>query len=543
MPSSERADFDVRDLLRAEAYPHEVAGLRLVETHISWVLLTGPYAYKIKQPVRFDFLDASSAGRREQLCHEEIRLNRRFAPELYLDVVPILSRDGHLWIGGAGPVCDHAVRMRQFDPAQQLDQRIQSGSVTAADLRSFASELARLHAAAPAAGSEGVYGSAETLRRHIMDNLPPLRTRLQAPQQRQRLERLQGWLDNALAELRHMLGLRLAAGRVRECHGDLHAGNIVCWRGRWLPFDCIEFDAQLRWIDVMNDVAFLYMDLCRLGRRDLACAFLSRYLEESGDYDGVRLLRLYAVYRALVRAKVEALGPPVAADVDAGRERRLAGWLATALRLTQPRELALVIMHGVTGSGKSLLSEALVPVLGAVRIRSDLERKRLEGVPAAMQRSQQVDSGSYSPAMTGRTYERLLANAAAVLEGGLPVIIDATFLERRWRDAAGALARRLSATLLIVDCRADQATLRLRLRQRRERGMDASEATPAVLESQLAAFRALDDDERPCSLELDTCASTVEAMLDCVRSRLIERIETGVDGGDHGIDTELGGIF
>ncbi|MBS0388705.1 MAG: AAA family ATPase, partial [Proteobacteria bacterium] len=393
-------EFDVRDLLRPEAYPHEVAGLRLVETHISWVLLTGPYAYKIKKPVRFDFLDASSAERREQLCHDEIRLNRRFAPELYLDVVPILRRDGHLWIGGTGMVCDHAVRMRQFDPAQQLDLRIQSGDVTAADLGGFALELARFHAAAAAASGEGACGSPETLRRHIMDNLPPLRACLQSPQQREQLEALQRWLDAALERLWHSVGSRLGSGRVRECHGDLHAGNIVRWRGRWLPFDCIEFDPQLRWIDAMNDVAFLYADLCRLGRGDLACVFLSRYLEESGDYDGVRLLPLYAVYRALVRAKVEALGLPAATGVDAGRERRLADWLATALRLTQPRDLTLVIMHGVTGSGKSLLSEALVPVLGAVRIRSDLERKRLEGVPAAVQRNQRVDSGSYSPAMT-----------------------------------------------------------------------------------------------------------------------------------------------
>ncbi len=516
-------DLDVRDLLRPDAYPHEVAGLRLVETHISWVLLTGPYAYKIKKPVRFDFLDASSAQRREQLCHEELRLNGRFAPGLYLDVVPILSRDGHLWIGGRGTPRDHAVRMHQFDPTQQLDQRLQSGSVSTAELGGLARDLAILHADSPRARAEGRCGSPEILYRHIMDNLPPLRACLQAPQQHEQLETLQGWLELALPNLRHLVGSRLSSGWVRECHGDLHAGNIVHWRGRWILFDCIEFDPQLRWIDVMNDIGFLYVDLCRIGGRELAGAFLSRYLEESGDYDGVRLLPLYAVYRALVRAKVTALGLQLEPGVDSGCQRGLGDWLATALSLTQRRESALVIMHGVTGSGKSHLSEALVAVLGAVRIRSDLERKRLEGVAAAAHRSQGVGARPYTPGMNHRTYERVLACAEAVLDAGLPAIVDASFLDRRRRDAAHALARRRSATFLILDCRADEATLRLRLRQRMERGLDASEATPAVLDSQLAAYRPLDDDERPHSLSLDTGAATIESMLDAVCSRLRER--------------------
>ena len=512
----------IDELLVAEAYPHPVAHLELRQTHISWIVLTGSFAYKIKKPVHYDFIDAATLERRHHLCDEELRLNRRFAPDLYVDVVPIVREDGRLRVGGAGVPVEYAVRMHEFDPSQQLATRLAQLGVAPDDMRGLAARLADAHLRAAVAPSCGPCGTVDAVRQPMLGNFRLLRAHLGDAGRLRKLERLARWTDDSLTRLAPLINSRLQSGMVRECHGDLHARNIVRWQQQWMPFDCLEFDPMLRWIDVISDVAFLFMDLTSRGRADLACEFISRYLEETGDYEGLRLLPLYAAYLALVRAKVDALGAEGAGpDERLALEARLAERLETALHFMQARPTTLVIMHGVTASGKSWLSERLVSALPALRIRSDLERKRLAGVAPLARRVFGIGEGAYAPAATAATYQRLLACAEAALDGDCNVVIDASFLDPAHREMFRALAQRRHCRYLIVCCVTDPATLQTRLRTRARSGLDPSEATREVLEQQLGTLQPLTADEQSYVVQVDTRGvGTADAAMLQVRTRL-----------------------
>jgi hypothetical protein len=514
--------FRVDELLASTAYPHAVAHLRLHHTHISWIVLTGPYAYKIKKPVQFPFLDASTLERRRWLCEEELRLNRRFAPDLYIDVVPITREGNRLVVGGPGEPVEYAVRMHQFDPSQELAALLDERAVTPGDMNSIARQVAMSHLRAAVAPADSLFGSFEKARAPMLDNFTLLRSQLQDPEEFRQVERLAGWCTDSLARLEPEIRARLRSGMVRECHGDLHARNIVRWRQQWFPFDCLEFDPDLRWIDVISDVAFLYMDLVSRHRADLACEFLSRYLEGTGDYAGLRLLPLYAAYFALVRAKVDALDAANATTTQLeALKARLAQRLAAAMRFMAQRPPALVLMHGVSGSGKSWFSERLVPAIGALRIRSDLERKRLPGMAPAHERTAGVGEGDYAAASVHRTYQRLAECAEAALDGGCNVIIDATFLERAHRDLFRALARRRLCSFLIVSCSADTVTLGARIDRRAGSGLDPSEANRAVLDHQLRSQQPLSADELPDVVTVDTGRlASADAAIAALRTQL-----------------------
>ena len=318
------------------------------------------------------------------------------------------------------------------------------------------------------------------------------------------------------------MALRKRGGAVRECHGDLHAHNIVRWRQQWTPFDCIEFNPDLRWIDVMSDVAFLFMDLGAHHRHDLAHAFLSRYLEETGDYQGLRLLPLYAVYRALVRAKVDALAAKSASGESAQALRaRRARRLNVAAELISDRRPALVITHGVTACGKSWLSERLIPEIHAVRVRSDLERKRLAGIEALGHSGSGVGEKLYAAAVTDRLYARLRDCAESALAAGLNVIVDASFLGAAQREQFRQAAIQQDIPFLILSCHASTATLQARLDNRSRTRLDPSEATRAVLDHQLATQEPLTAQEEAHALRIDTSSlTTVDMVVDAVKDRL-----------------------
>ncbi len=514
--------LDIAEMLVEGVFPHPLAHLDLKQTHISWVLLTGPFAYKIKKPVRYDFIDASTLERRRTLCNEELRLNRRFAPDLYVDVVPIVREDGRLRVGGAGEPVEFAVRMHEFDPSQELATQLARDAVMPGDMSGFGAQLADLHLRAAVAPAQGPYGTFDSVRAPMLDNFSLLRTHLNGAAELQQLEQLARWTDNSLAELEPLIRSRLQSGMVREGHGDLHTRNIVRWRQQWLPFDCLEFDPELRWIDVISDAAFLFMDLTSRGRADLACEFMSRYLEETGDYEGLRLLPLYAAYLALVRAKVDALGAETAGPEERrALEGRLTERLATAIHFMHARPGTLVIMHGVTASGKSWLSERLVSAIPALRIRSDLERKRLAGVAPLARRVFGVGEGAYDSAATRGTYARLLECAEAGLAGNCGVVVDASFLDPAHREMFRALALRRRCRYLIVSCVSDSAALESRLQTRASSGLDPSEATLDVLEQQLRTQQPLTTEELPHSIQVDMSRiGKAEAAVKEVRTRL-----------------------
>lgn len=500
------ADTNVRlpgALLDPAAYPHPLAAPpRLVETHISWVLVAPPFAYKVKRPVRLDFLDFSRVEERRRFCEEELRLNRRLAPELYLDVVPVTAQGAGARFGGAGPVLDWAVRMAAFDAADELTALLAAGRVEPAELAALARDLAAFQAGAER-HAQGALGDPAILARAALANFGTLRRALDEAAAGPPLETLEQWTEAGLRELAPLMQQRRAAGLVRDGHGDLHAGNIVRRDGRLVPFDCIEFDAGLRCLDVVSDVAFLVMDLQSRDRPDLAQVFLNEWLAATGDYEALRLLPFHVVYLSLVRAKVDALQRREAAgERRAALHARIDRHLQLARQWAAPPRRRLVLMRGVSGSGKSWLAARLAPLLPAVWVRSDVERKRLAGLDAQARTGAAPGAGIYTPAFSDRTYARLLDCAGAALDGGQHVIVDATFLDVQRRQPFRALASRQSASFAVLRCQPPVALCRARVQSREAAGADPSEAGLAVLERQLAEDREPQDDEAALTLTI-----------------------------------------
>jgi aminoglycoside phosphotransferase family enzyme/predicted kinase len=442
----------IGELLVAAAFPHEVSELRLVESPLSWVILTGAFAYKIKKPVRLDFIDTSTLERRRHACNEELRLNRRLAPELYLRVVPIARQSGRLRIDGSGEPIEYAVCLKQFPPDAELRALLRRGDVALPEILRLAQTLAYFHLQTPE--FSGLYDPEATQRRYdaVLDNLSQLRKYAERNRQIPELRRLWDWTRAAIDTHEGAFESRVREHRIRDCHGDLHSDNIVRFDGRLVPFDCIDFDPQLRNIDVIDDVAFLIMDLHSHARQDLAAALLSRYLEITGDYAEVRLLPFYAVYRALVRAKVDAAAAEQSPHVAAQYITRMQQRVRTAIELTKRPPPFLLLLHGVPGSGKSRLSERLVAQLRALRIRSDVEGKRLLG-PSAEQAG--YNRANYSPALSHRIHARLAECAESCLQGGFNVIVDASFQNPSDRELFTSLADRLRVTCTSISCHAD----------------------------------------------------------------------------------------
>lgn len=488
--------FNITQLLRPAAFPHDVSPIELRETNLSWVILTGEYAYKVKKRVRLDFLDATRLERRLELCREELRLNHRFAPDLYLGVVPITAdRDGPR-IDGSGPIVEYAVRMRQFDPASEMSTLLERGEITSPELLRLADDLARSHSLSPSAAPGGDSINTINFRDAVGNTLTTLRAHPGGTDMLRNFEPLCGWLSAMLYREAARLQGREHDGYVRECHGDLHAGNVVRWRERLTAFDALEFDPRLRWIDVLNDLAFLVMDLVARGHSALAAVFLNRYLEDTGDYPGVPLLRLYAVYRALIRAMVDGLAVESNPQRREEFRRRLAARVAAARALADPPRPLLLLMHGFSGSGKSWLSERLIAPLAAIRIRSDVERRRLGERFSC--------TNPHAPDFDTRTYERLYDCARSCLEGGYSAIVDASFLAGRDRRHFQGLADLCGVNGVILSCEADYSVLARRIAERLRSGADVSDADLAVLDRQLRVAEPLQAGELANGVRVDT---------------------------------------
>ncbi len=514
------APFSPHDLTPS-AFPHPVAGLQVRETHISWVVLTGAFAYKINKNVRLDFLDMSTLARRHHLCDEELRLNRRLAADLYVSVVAITRDPDGLRIGGYGKVVEYAVQMKQFDAAQELSALLEHGTVGGPEFVDFAERLALFHDRAPAAPPDDEFPHTRDLHQAVLDTSARLLSHLDADPLVPEITRLVVWTQRYLRDSLDQLRDRERRGAIRECHGDLHAGNVVRWCGRLVPFDCLEFDPKLRWIDVMNDIAFLVMDLRAHGRSDLAATFLNAYLARTGDYDGVRHLAFYAVYRALVRAMVDGLS----AQQNPQRLREFKSRLQSRINagsayLDRPRP-TLLLMHGLSGSGKSWLSERLVPQLEAVRIRSDVERKRIGGIADAAGSHDDFQQGLYDPEITRRTYARLLECAEDCLKGGFNTIADAAFLQAKDRRLFRELALREDCAFIILACEAPHAVLIQRLEERSQLRADPSDADLGVLTRQPQIADPLGGAEQTHAITVDTTnPAACEEAFEAIQRRL-----------------------
>ncbi|MEZ6138161.1 MAG: AAA family ATPase [Pirellulaceae bacterium] len=496
-------ELGVADLIAAlsnpNAYPQDpTSTIEQLDTHISLVFLTDNFAYKVKKCLRNSFLDYSSLEQRRHYCFEELRLDRRYAPDLYLDVVPIAYDGQTVQVEGAGPVIEYAVKMRRFDGQQLLNACLQRDTVSDADIQALATTLATFHTTAQQAGVNVPYGTPASIYQDAIDNFDALEEAPVSLGLSERLGELRQWTEREYLGLAPVLAQRKTLGAIRECHGDLHTGNLVRWRQHWTPFDGIEFNERFRFIDVMSDAGFLGMDLIAKHHSRLSNLFINCYLEETGDYAALQVLRWYMVYRALVRAKVALMRfMQAGSDVELATvtSAELKHLLATAQRIARNRTRRLWITHGPSGSGKSTGALRWVQDVGAIRIRSDVERKRLLGQQATYRPLDSQLSQVYSTEMTHDVYRRLADLASSVLKAGYSPIVDATFLEKKHRDAFVELAAAHAVEMQILDFQAPESVLRARIESRIAIGTDASDAGLTVLEHQLKSAEPLCEQE------------------------------------------------
>lgn len=502
----------VNALQDPDKFDHDVARFEVIETHISIVLLTGEYAYKFKKPVDLGFVDFTDLERRRFYCAEELRLNRRLAPDLYLDVITLGGTIDSPKLNEA-PAIEYCVKMRQFPHSAELQNVLAKGEVTQDDFAVLARTIAAFHDSADAVSADSVYGTAEAVCKQCLDNFGTIGAGFRDLDMSADLKALRQWTEKELDRCASHIASRHDNGRVRECHGDMHVTNLIWLDNRIQVFDCIEFNEAFRRIDVMSEIAFLLMDLDMRGRSDLGRVFLNSYLEAGGDYAGLSLLPLFRVYHSMVRAKVAWLRAGQGNADEALRER-FAGHIRLARRYIEPvMTPAVIITRGFSGSGKTTVTAGLIPATGAIRVRSDVERKRLEGMSASERSHSGIGQGLYDPAHTEQTYERLAECAESVIKAGRPVIVDATFLQADQRLRFRNLARSLDVPFRILDCQAPVSVLRERISSRAQQGHDASEADAAVLDRQLTSAEDLSSAEKEFVVELDTQQPTEVSQL------------------------------
>ena len=505
----------IQALLSADCYPHPVAGVELVETHGAWVLLAGDFAYKIKKPVRFPFMDFSTLAARRRACETEVRINRRFqvhdqpATQLYLGVLPLTGspeqpRWGHSGGEDDALAIEFAVQMRRFDERLRLDHLCERGALTPDHIRSLARRMAAFQARAAVAASQHPWGHPAAAMRWPRDNFQTLTAALPGATEATLVHQLRDWTEERFGSIEALLARRRQKGRVREGHGDLHLANLILVDGEVLPFDGIEFNEELRWIDVANDMAFAWMDLLHQQQPGLANLLMSEWLDVSGDVSAPAVWGFFASYRAGVRAKVAAIrmgqlegqGPSTDAEACHHEARQ---YLQLANDISRPPAPQLLITHGLSGCGKTWASSRWLQAEStgrAIRLRSDVERKRLRGMGPLTPSGSGLNADLYSAQSHHDTYASLLARARNLLHDGWSVLVDAAFLRASERQAFAALAQAAQCPFHILAPTAPVKELRARIRARQAERADASEATVEVLEQQLGWLEPLTQDEQ-----------------------------------------------
>ncbi|HEY9885392.1 MAG TPA: AAA family ATPase [Thermosynechococcaceae cyanobacterium] len=503
----------IQQMTEPAFYPHPVkAPIQVIQTHISYVLLTGDYAYKVKKPVNFGFLDFSTLEKRQHFCAEELRLNQRGAAQLYLDVLPIAQAGDRFQLDGTGEAVEYVVKMRQFPQSSLLTELFDRGELTAPLLEQLARVLADFHAQAATSDYIRSFGTVEKICAAIDENYEQTLQYVGGPQTQQQLDETRQYTDRLFAEQQALFDSRAQHNWIRECHGDVHLRNIALWHDEILLFDCIEFNEPFRFVDVMFDIAYIIMDLDARDRRDLSNLFLNAYLEQTGDWEGLQVLPLYLSRQSYVRAKVTSFllsDPSVPEAAKQEATATAARYYRLAWEYTQPQKGGLMLMAGLSGSGKSTTARHLAQQQGAIQIRSDAVRKHLAGIPLDAHGNDDL----YTAAMTQKTYDRLLQLGITLAAQGYTVILDAKYDRQALRQAAIAQAKTHHLPLQILHCTAPLPVLQERLQQRHN---DISDATADLIPQQH-----MDDfspEELPYVLVLDT-TQALEAQLEKVGGR------------------------
>lgn len=497
----------IRMLQQQAEFDHDIKSFEILETHISYILLTGYFAYKFKKPLHLDFLDFSTLELRKFYCEEEIRLNRRLAPEIYIEVISITGTENKPVINGASEIIECAVKMVQFPSGRELDQLVHDGCLRTSDIDHLARKVAAFHQTVDVSTPSDRFGSIASIRKSVLDNFSLIRPVVDDDSHKDKLNLLENWTRESLEQFMMVFNDRKNNGYIRECHGDLHTGNIALIDDKPVIFDCIEFSEELRWIDIINEIAFLVMDLDARNHPEFAQRFLNLYLQINGDYKGLKLLQFYRVYRALVRCKVACIKYKQSfSDQSAAmhEHENYNHYLDLAYHYTQPVITPLIITHGLSASGKTTYSQNILEQLGAIQIRSDIERKRKNGMNEFTKSSSAVDTELYSLQNRLRIYEHLATLTETILDAGYPVIVDATFLERDQRVKFRNISSARELPFIILDFQAEESILRNRIIKRELTGTDASDANLDVLNYQKNSQELLQDDEITHRIIIDT---------------------------------------
>jgi uncharacterized protein len=492
----------IQTMLGTSFYPHAVASsIELVQTHASYVLLTGDYAYKLKKPVNFGFLDYSTLAQRKHFIEAELRLNRRTAPELYLATVAITQTGDRFSLNGDGEPVEYALKMRQFAKGNLFSELLEHGQLTPELMIELAQQVAQFHLAAATNDEITRFGQVSQIRQAFDENYAQSLPYLGRGQTQRQLNETQAYTDRIFATWGDRFQARMDQGNIRECHGDLHLGNICLWKGQVRLFDCIEFNPAFRFVDVLEDLAFTVMDCDAQGRADLGTVLLNSYLEQTGDWAGVALLPLYLSRQAYVRAKVTSFrldDPQLSPELRSPIQAKAAHYYKLAWQYTQPQQGQIILMCGLSGSGKSTIAHQLSQQMTrAIHIRSDALRKHLGNVPL----QQRGEAALYSPAMTQNTYDRLLSLGIELARLGHRVILDAKYDRSALRAPVLAAAQAANLPAHILVCQAPLAVLRDRLRHR---SGDVSDATVEILERQWAMAEPLSAIEQNQASYLDS---------------------------------------
>ncbi|HEY9050750.1 MAG TPA: AAA family ATPase [Gammaproteobacteria bacterium] len=480
-------------------YNYPVASVELIETHISWVLLTGRYAYKIKKPVDFGFLDFTTLEKRKYYCEEELRLNGRLAPDIYLDVIAIAESNGTFSINhNKSNIVEYAVRMQQFSQQGLIRNLLQNKQITIHHIKQLADAIAEFHDNIAITDKEMIHGDPTEVIKPVEHNFTILEEFITEESQRKTLALIKQKSQEIYERIQDALLLRKKNGFIRECHGDLHLGNIAFINGNPLIFDGIEFSESLRWIDVISEIAFLIMDLEDYDQPYFATTLLNRYLEKSGDYAGLEVFQFYKIYRAMVRAKVTALRLQQETENSErfiADSQKLNDYLELAKKYCEARKPFMIVTHGISGSGKSWIGNQLAAQLNAIIIHSDHERKRL---------FENNTDNLYSRDITSKTYQYLQDTAQQLLTAGYPVIVDATFLDKTQRDHFYSLGQQLAIRFYILHCHADKHILEQRIKTRCKDKTEMSDADIAIMQNQLDRYQPLDVNELKYTIEFDS---------------------------------------
>ncbi len=487
----------IQALQNPTLYPHSVDHFQVIETHISWVILTGDFAYKIKKPIDLGFLNFSSLAARHHYCLHELELNHRLAPQIYLDVIAIGGKSESP-ILGEEPAIEYAVKMRQFPQSARLDTLLANGALQPEHIDQLSIQIAKFHEQVETASQDSPYGNPITVFNSVEESFQQIIPLLNRQEDINQVDTLNSWILNKQSQFSGQITQRKEKGFVRNCHGDMHLANIALTDKEIIIFDCIEFNESLRWIDVISDISFTVMDLIDRGHSHYAARLLDRYLQYSGDYDGLRMLQFYLVYRALVRAKVAIIRShqPIQSKQEQQQAfKQYQDYITLADSFTHNPPQKLFITHGVSGSGKTTLTQPLLEQLSLIRLRADVERKRLFGLKAEEKTNSKMVSKVYSADASQRTYRYLLTTAKNICQSGFSVIIDATFLKSMHRKPFQELAKELNIPFVILHFYAEEQLLHQWIKRRIQVGTDASEATIKVLQHQLTIIEPLSENE------------------------------------------------